>query len=378
MTELDLLDAIGSIDKKYVEDENCNDSITKNRTKKKVIIRWLSLVACLGVVTTLGIILAVHFAGNKEGVNEKTGQMAYVPEALPNSKETENGDRYSGSYSEKNNLTNQDANLNDATEAGVTPSPVVHYVDQGLKVPAISLPEPKTWAMYDMIGTLVYNGGIYTQTDNMYMDLEAEQKEALLGEYLGHATLSIDEWSSFEEYSKEFASTYEGDVYSVKGYDPDFRVCVRCEEEYDGKRHLSLFFLERLNDITLSSGYDLFEARLKVREKYVSCKWENHDDWDNARNIYHNLVLDDEAWGKFMDMVDTYEFVYTWNPDTKSSSIYRTDNQIHLYIQLDDGLEVHMRLIEGGYVGYQGLNWYFVKIPEDIFNKVFEACKETH
>ena len=377
MTELDLLDAIGSIDKKYVEDANCNDSITKNRTKKKVIIRWLSLVACLGVVTTLGIILAVHFAGNKEGVNEKTGQMAYVPEAL-NSKETENGDRYSGSYSEKNNLTNQDANLNDATEAGVTPSPVVHYVDQGLKVPAISLPEPKTWAMCDMIGTLVYNGGIYTQTDNMYMDLEAEQKEALLGEYLGHATLSIDEWSSFEEYSKEFASTYEGDVYSVKGYDPDFRVCVRCEEEYDGKRHLSLFFLERLNDITLSSGYDLFEARLKVREKYVSCKWENHDDWDNARNIYHNLVLDDEAWGKFMDMVDTYEFVCTWNPDTKSSSIYRTDNQIHLYIQLDDGLEVHMRLIEGGYVGYQGLNWYFVKIPEDIFNKVFEACKETH
>ena len=70
MTELDLLDAIGSIDKKYVEDANCNDSITKNRTKKKVIIRWLSLAACLGVVTALGIILAVHFAGNKEGVNE--------------------------------------------------------------------------------------------------------------------------------------------------------------------------------------------------------------------------------------------------------------------------------------------------------------------
>ena len=75
-----------------------------------------------------------------------------------------------------------------------------------------------------------------------------------------------------------------------------------------------------------------------------------------------------------MDMVDTCKFVNTWDPDTKSSSIYRTDNQIHLYIQLDDGLKVHMRLIEGGYVGYQSLGWYFVKIPEDIFNKVFEAC----
>lgn len=375
MTKLDLLDAIGSIDKKYIEDANENAGSSKNNSNKKMIIRWLSLAACLSVVAILGIVLAVHFSRDKEGIDEKAGQMAYVPESLPYSKETENGDNYSGNYSEKNNLTNPDANLKDATEEGVTPSPVWHYIDQGLKVPAISVPEPKEWAMCDMIGTLVYKGGIYTQTDNMYMDMEAEQKEALLGEYLGHATSSLDEWSSFEEYSKEFASTYEGDVYSVKGYDPQFRVCVRCEAEYDGEKHLSLFFLERLNDITINSGYDVFEARLRVREKYVSCKWESHDDWDYARNIYHDPVLDDETWGRFMDMVDTCKFVYTWDPDTNSSSIYRTDNQVHLYIQLDDGLEVHMRLIEGGYVGYQGLGWYFVKIPEDIFNKVFEACR---
>ena len=374
MTELDLLDAIGSIDKKYVEDANVNDSITKNSAKKKMIIKWVALAACLCVVAALGIILAVHFAGDKEGINEKIGQMASATDKVSDSKESESGDGKLGYYSEKYNRDDPDAYIEDGTDARVTPAPDMRIIE-GLKVPALSVPEPKEWAMCDMIGTLVYNGGIYTQTDNMYMNLEAEQKGALLGEYLGHATSSIDEWSSFEEYSKEFASTYEGDVYSVKGYDPQFRVCVRCEEEYDGEKHLSLFFLERLNDITINTGYDVFEARLKVREKYSDCKWESHDDWDNARNIYHNLELDDETWGRFMDMVDTCKFVYTWDPDTNSSSIYRTDNQIHLYIQLDDGLEVHMRLIEGGYVGYQGLGWYFVKIPEDIFNKVFEACR---
>lgn len=394
MTELNLLDAIGSIDKKYVEDADDVAEGTRRETvpeqseetvkheyestgkpvKKKMITKWLPLVACLSVVAALGIILAVHFARDKEGINEKIGQMASATDKVSDSKETESWNGNLGYYSEKYDRVAPDAHIEDGTDARVTPAPDMQFIDQGLRIPALSVPEPKEWAMYDMIGTLVYNGSIYTQTENQYMDLEAEQRENLLGDYLGHATMSLDEWSSFEEYDKEFASTYEGDVYSVKGYDPDFRVCIRHEEEYDGEKHLFLFFLERLNDITINTGYDVFEARLKVREKYVSCKWESHDDWNNARNIYHDLVIDEEDWARFMDMVDTCKFVNTWDPDTKSSSIYRTDNQIHLYIQLDDGLKVHMRLIEGGYVGYQGLGWYFVKIPEDIFNKVFEAC----
>ena len=393
MTELDLLDAIGSIDKKYVEDaddvaegtrrenvpEQSKETVkheyesTGKPVKKKMITKWLPLVACLSVVAVLGIILAVHFTGDKEGTNEKMAQMASETDKVSDSKETESGDGMLG-YSEKYDRQGMEAYNEDVKDPGVTSAPAMQYAEQGINIPALSVPEPKKWAMYDMIGTLVYNGSIYTQTENQYMDLEAEQRENLLGDYLGHATMSLDEWSSFEEYDKEFASTYEGDVYSVKGYDPDFRVCIRYEEEYDGEKHLFLFFLERLNDITINTGYDVFEARLKVREKYVSCKWESHDDWNYARNIYHDLELDEEDWGRFMDMVDTCKFVNTWDPDTKSSSIYRTDNQIHLYIQLDDGLEIEMRLIEGGYVGYQSLGWYFVKIPEDIFDKVFEAC----
>ena len=289
MTELNLLDAIGSIDKKYVEDADDVAEGTRRETvpeqseetvkheyestgkpvKKKMITKWLPLVACLSVVAALGIILAVHFARDKEGINEKIGQMASATDKVSDSKETESGNGNLDYYSEKYDRVAPDAHIEDGTDARVTPAPDMQFIDQGLRIPALSVPEPKEWAMYDMIGTLVYNGSIYTQTENQYMDLEAEQKEALLGEYLGHATSSLDEWSSFEEYDKEFASTYEGDVYSVKGYDPDFRVCIRYEEEYDGEKHLFLFFLERLNDITINTGYDVFEARLKDRKSVV-------------------------------------------------------------------------------------------------------------
>ena len=80
MTELDLLDAIGSIDKKYVEDADDVAEGTRRETvpeqseetvkheyestgkpvKKKMITKWLPLVACLSVVAVLGKIGRAH------------------------------------------------------------------------------------------------------------------------------------------------------------------------------------------------------------------------------------------------------------------------------------------------------------------------------
>ena len=42
---------------------------------------------------------------------------------------------------------------------------------------------------------------------------------------------------------------------------------------------------------------------------------------------------------------------------------------------LSDGTTVELRLIEGGYVGYQELGWYFVKMPGDVFDAVLAACQ---
>ena len=48
--------------------------------------------------------------------------------------------------------------------------------------------------------------------------------------------------------------------------------------------------------------------------------------------------------------------------------------QGHLFFHMSDGTTVELRLIEGGYVGYQGLGWYFVKMPGAAFDAVLAAC----
>ena len=67
------------------------------------------------------------------------------------------------------------------------------------------------------------------------------------------------------------------------------------------------------------------------------------------------------------------EFVDTRNSEN-DKSIYDTQKQSHLVLTMDDGTVIRLRLLEGGYVGYEPLGRYFVKIAGDVFNKVFDLC----
>lgn len=48
---------------------------------------------------------------------------------------------------------------------------------------------------------------------------------------------------------------------------------------------------------------------------------------------------------------------------------------LHLHFSMSAGASVHLRLFEGGYVSYSPLDWYAVKIPDDIFNSLINICK---
>lgn len=74
----------------------------------------------------------------------------------------------------------------------------------------------------EVIGLIVYNGKIYTQTNSLIKPAAAK---ALLGEKLGVTKGNIDEWSSQKAYAEELASTIShANIYSVMGYDRDFRI----------------------------------------------------------------------------------------------------------------------------------------------------------
>lgn len=253
----------------------------------------------------------------------------------------------------------------------------------GIYIPGIDLAAAESNAC--MIGLLVYKGGVYTQAGS-FSGEAAQRIERILGERLGYATGSINERSTRDEYTKEFASTYTGDVYAVNGYDTSFRICVRSTYTYDNGEHVVLIqFLDRLQDITIKTGKDLFEDRLRLSGRVDSIEWQSHDDWNyGENNTFKNASFDRSVWDAFLDAVDSGEFVYTFMPegsfyeDHPYSSIYETPNQAHLYLTMEDGTTVELRLIEGGYVGYQALGWYFVKIPGEAFDAVYDLCGGTH
>lgn len=260
---------------------------------------------------------------------------------------------------------------------------------QGVSIPVIELEMPdvpeNVAVEVDMIGLLVYQGRIYTQAGS-YLGEDAQRIEYLAGKYLGTAKGNIDEWSSQDAYATEFASTIAGEVYAVNGYDERFRICVKGEVEDENRnRVLWIAFLDCLNGITLSTGQDLFDERLHITERTASVQWQSHHDWDYALGNLQNADIGEDVWNAFWDAVNECAFINTRNPDGHTgdpagyhASVYDNPNQAHLVLTMNDGTVVQVRLFEGGYVGYEPLGWIFVKIPEDVFNPLYEACGGTH
>ena len=342
MKDYELLDAMGDINEKFIKEA----SASKNT--KKTWKKWAAAAACLCII-----------AAGAYGAHVLTGAPPKDTDQL--------------TPPDDNAVADTDpAAISDPAESG------------GVFIPGIVLPKSSHGTANSMKALVVYHGGIYTDAES-YFGEDAEKIDALVGEHLGFATGSIDEWSDPDEYEKEFAGTVAGDIYSVSGYDTEFRVCLRQEtEDENGEPVLWIMFLDRLNGIRLSDGGDLFEDRLNIRNRVEKIRWQSHDDWNWNKGGFRDATLEDSLWDDFLDAVDSGEFVNTWDPnrnfyDSKpNSSIYDTPNQAHLYLDMEDGTTVQLRLIEGGYVGYAPLGWYFVKVPGELFDSVYDACGGTH
>lgn len=239
-----------------------------------------------------------------------------------------------------------------------------------LTIPSIKLSESISPTM-DMKGIIVYNGKIYTQAE--YLECDQTTKKSFMEEYLGKASGTIDEWSSKNEYSKELASNVTGDVYSVKGYDKAFRICI--PEMYDGCDFIAFF--ENLNGITLETGKDLFNDRLHLKENYVDVTYKSNDDWNNNSGDFKRLEgITNTDYDNFFDALYQAPFEDISNKiDIIDLKGLNTDfNQSHIFLKMEDGTTIELRLLENGYVGYQGMQGQvFAKMSDDNFSTIFQA-----
>jgi len=362
MKSHELLDAVGGIDGKFIEN-------AAHRSPKRSAWKLAApIAACL--VLLAGVCLALP------GLHSSNGTR-FAPVPNPNGK-TEWAELPKGSPSHPI--------LRPGDEGYITPAPTLAPVPpaDGITIPAIELPESSVSA--DMIGLVVYRGGIYTEARSYYGEA-AQRIDPLVGERLGTATGTISEWSKQEEYAVEFASTVAGDIYTVNGYDPGFRICLRMEvEREDGQPELWIEFFDRLNGITIATGSDVFEDRLHIRGRVEAIRWQAHDDWNWNKGSLREADIPQDTWDAFLDALDQGGFIDAWTPggafyeNRPGSSIYDTPNQAHLFLHMDDGTVIELRLIEGGYVRYNsfGSGWYFVKIPGEAFDAVYDACGGTH
>ncbi|WP_316568278.1 hypothetical protein [Neobacillus sp. YIM B06451] len=226
----------------------------------------------------------------------------------------------------------------------------------GVKIPDIELPNDGSKA--DMIGLIVYNGKIYTQTST---EIDGEKAKAITGQKLGTTKASIDEWSKQEAYDEEFASIIGiEDVFSVEGYDKDFRIMVY--GEWDGKPHAD--FYENLNGITINSGVDVF-GKLKMAGNVSSAEYRTFSDWDNSVDNYHPIA-------NMKILNDFVEELYKTKPLPRGENLDPISNSRNndefkeLTIQLNDGTKVKLILLKDGYIYYGFMGAYF-KMNDDIF-----------
>jgi len=334
MNEFDLLESIGEIDHKFIS--SARDTASLKR--KKQTFRWSTALACSFVLAGIFFAESVFHP-----VSEK--QPENITAAVPE----------------------EDAPvLTDTAVSGNTGVSSVY-------IPRFEIPESDGMSEADMLPVIVYEGRIYVGRQ-WYMDGEHKEKLShLIGRHLGNGSGNLDEYSSQEAYTNEYASNFTYGIYSLAGYDIDFRIAGIAEhEDVNHEPASQIVLLECLNDISLEKGSDLFEDRLHLWERTESVQYHPHNSQSYDLDSASTASIDSEIWDEFADQINHAEFI-----DINSigmSSLYYLEHQAHLIVNLDDGCIARLRMIEGGYVGYDALPGYFVRIPGEIFNAVFTAC----
>ncbi|MBQ7916974.1 MAG: hypothetical protein IJ315_09370 [Firmicutes bacterium] len=221
---------------------------------------------------------------------------------------------------------------------------------EGVTIPMLDL-STKNGEMSDMMALFIYQGRIYVE----YVWIEGTE---LVGKRLGTANGTIDCWTREEGYVEQ-AGTVAGDFYQVKGYDPSFMLCMKRE----GETHL---FINN-NGIAMVKGMELYEERLHLGGNYSTLEYYTKAQWNNGTGQVKNLTEDDRlVTDRFVAALMDAEFIYT-EQGMLDEMLYLVD------FQMDNGVQVRLRLYEGGYVEFVGMRSICVQVDMDELLQFLEG-----
>lgn len=200
---------------------------------------------------------------------------------------------------------------------------------QGIYVPPleVELSQAQPETMIDMSGFFIYQGRLYAQMDVV------EQGRNLVGEQLGESSGTIDEWTSEDQYL-EGTGSVGGPFYEVKGYDPKYMLCM----VYD--YGVELFWNNC--DITVSTGGDVLEEVFRLSDGIARAEFQSESDVQKDTGHMTTITRLNQlaAWVNALDQA----------PALASTETDMGQCLGHLYLTKADGVTVHLRLMEHGYV----------------------------
>lgn len=341
-------DALGFLDDEMIEEveklrekevqEPVKEIEIPQRRRLKNWHKWTGLVACICV-----LILACGLWNGIE--NDGIGNSLDMESALPeNTHPGVEGDE------EKDFLeNNKEENKENVEDSSIGEG----FISSAVTLPAYQVNLGQSdYAESDMALFFIYEGRCYVQTcDYMSRDV--------MGKYVCTTTGLVDEWTEKDGYV-ELAGSFEADIYTVKGVDPEFMLCTVYD---DGVVET---FVHN-NDIEINRGAEILEwLGFEVgMEEYTSfCNKGNScttEVSEEAREILDKFFAN-FAENEVMLRKDI-------STTTKAEDIY------HLVVVTEKGVPLHFELLNGGYVSYYGLNDVCVKVNERVYELVIDVLE---
>ena len=238
--------------------------------------------------------------------------------------------------------------------------------DNEVYIPKLELPTTGDIKLAaKMIPLIVYKEKIYTRSP---IDIHSKNAKNFLGKKLGTTNLSINELSSHSEYSTDFTSNIGvTDVYSVNGYDEDFRIMTNIPLP-DGTSYPE--FYDSLNGLSIKTGEDFFR-KLKLHNNILSAKFQTFDDWNSGNGISYS-INDFNLLNSFVDSLDKSIPYLPENIEPLLGDYGNNENCKKITLNLKDGCEnLTFTVLKSGYVYYDSPNVYF-KIDGTILEEIWD------
>ena len=217
---------------------------------------------------------------------------------------------------------------------------------------------------------LYYNGSMYTSSDILSSTDKAEieafadkLKESELAAVYSNRAQFWSEDSSKLSYADD---NINGKICSMTGYDKEFRVCV-CYEQYIepmDETYYGFVVFDKLNDITVNKGSDLFKDRLHLDE-YAEVRVIRTD--ENNGDHEEKLSVD---FSEFVQAVFDGKFIEA-DYDTREDFRKRESESHILTFYTETGLSATVSVYPDGYVSMtSGGNTFIEEVSPEACQKI--------